>query len=345
MALVALLLDRCTAWAQPQTDNVLEEHSGASWTRQPIRPLVYEKPPAGLSTPGVLMPHAGDYVSSERNYYEIVYMPLQTRIYVYDRKLRPATSKEVQAHMTVRPASQAGEQKVAFQYVPQPPGSTEQDYLTANFDAGPLQGSDVSISFELSRLTETAVLSPYYAHFNIRPYIAKASVIPADKDAIDRQRICPVTGAPLGSRGAVVKIYVAEFPLFLSGEDCIGAVAQSPQRYVPQAPRRRYSIRRVLPFGSLASVFQARPEPVLPGGKLGSFFFRQRHQEPLAGGLDSSNCIMQSLNLSQSAHPSHCVHIALGGTGFTARSAQSAFSAGPISCNSDGDLPWAWQMR
>jgi hypothetical protein len=236
LALVAFVLCGCPAWAQPQTDNILDEHSGASWTRQPIRPLVNDRPPAGLSTPGVLMPHAGDYVSSDKNYYEIVYMPLQTRVYVFDRKLRPATAKEFHAQMTMRPASQADGQKVDFQFVPQPQGSTEQDYLSANFDARPLQGKEVSVSFELSRLLETAVLSPYYAHFNIRPYIAKASVIPADKDAIDRQRICPVTGAPLGSRGPAVKIFVAEYPLYLSGVDCIGAVAQAPQRFVPQAP-------------------------------------------------------------------------------------------------------------
>ena len=36
-----------------------------------------------------LTPHGGEYVSTETNYYEVVYMPLQTRIYLFDNKLKP----------------------------------------------------------------------------------------------------------------------------------------------------------------------------------------------------------------------------------------------------------------
>ncbi len=138
--------------------------------------------------------------------------------------------------MTVQMPNQPGPQKVQFQYVPVPQGSTEQDFVAANFDIRPLQDQEASITLELNRLTDTVVLSPYYAHFSVRPYLAKALVTSADKDAIARQGRCPVTRAPLGSRGAVVKVYIAEFPLYLSGDDCIAAVAQAPQRFVPQAP-------------------------------------------------------------------------------------------------------------
>jgi len=40
----------------------------------------------------------------------------------------------------------------------------------------------------------------------------------------------------LGSRGTVVKLYVTDIPLYLSGEDCIAAVKEAPQKFVPQAP-------------------------------------------------------------------------------------------------------------
>lgn len=241
LALFAILICRLAVADGQQTDNNLDEHSGANWARQPIRPLEIEKTPDGLPTPSVLMPHAGDYVSSERYYYELVYMPLQTRIYAYDRRFRPVGAKDVRAVMTVQ--LQSGPQKVAFEYVPQPQGSTEQDYVAANFDARPLLGQALSLTFELQRLADRVVLSPYYAHFNIRPYLAKALVTPGDKDAIARQGKCPVTGAPLGSRGPVVKIYVAEYPLYLSGDDCIAAVSQAPQRFVPHAPPPPISVR------------------------------------------------------------------------------------------------------
>ena len=53
-----------------------------------------------------------------------------------------------------------------------------------------------------------------------------------------RQRVCPVSGQVLGSRGPVVKLYIADYPLYLSGEDCIAAVKQSPEKYLPHPLRR-----------------------------------------------------------------------------------------------------------
>ena len=37
----------------------------------------------------LLTPHGGEYISTDANYYEVVYMPLQTRIYLFDSDLKP----------------------------------------------------------------------------------------------------------------------------------------------------------------------------------------------------------------------------------------------------------------
>jgi hypothetical protein len=234
VALFALFF--CQSIAHGQSgDPLLGDVRGAGWGRTPYNKAT-GRPSGPLPTPGSLLPHAGDYVSNETNYYEIVYMPLQTRIYVYDKKFRPMSAQEARAQMTLRLGMQASQQKLPFQFVSQPAGASDQDYLAANIDLRPLQGKAVSVTLELSYNAETSVMSPYYAHFDIRPYVAKALVTPADDEPISRQAKCPVTGAPLDSRGHVVKVYVAEFPLFLSSEDCIAAVKQNPQRFVPQAP-------------------------------------------------------------------------------------------------------------
>jgi hypothetical protein len=207
---------------------------GAAWGRTPYNRHI--EPSGPLPIPGTLLPHAGDYVSNDANYFELVYMPVQTRIYLYDRKFRPISARDLHAKMTLQLPWEAAPRQVPFQFVPLPAGATEQDFVAAPFDVRPLQGKDISITFELSVLANTATLTPHYDHFNIRPYFAKASLTAADQDAIARQRICPVTGTPLGSRGQVVKLFVAEFPLYVSGEDCIAAVKAAPQRFVPQAP-------------------------------------------------------------------------------------------------------------
>jgi len=185
-----------------------------------------------------LTPHGGEYVSTETNYYEIVYMPLQTRIFLFDSKLKPLSARDVHAQMIVQLPMEKVPQQVPFQYVPMPPGVPEQDYVAAQFDIRPLEGKETSITLEFSGLSDrhypTASFTPYYPRFSVRPYVAKVLLTEADREGIVRQQVCPVTGVPLGSRGPVVKLYIAEHPLYVSGEECLAAVKEAPQRFLPQ---------------------------------------------------------------------------------------------------------------
>ena len=80
-----------------------EDFSGAKWSRKPITKLSDgTEPPGTLPTPGKILPHAGDYISNEKNYFEIVYMPLQTRIYAYSKKFKPVSAEDVRAQMTLQ---------------------------------------------------------------------------------------------------------------------------------------------------------------------------------------------------------------------------------------------------
>ena len=35
-------------------------------------------------------------------------------------------------------------------------------------------------------------------------------------------------------KGPIVKLYIADYPLYLAGEDCIAAVEKSPENYLPR---------------------------------------------------------------------------------------------------------------
>ena len=191
-----------------------------------------------LPAPATLLPHAGDYVSTEKNYYEVVYMPFQTRIYLYDEKFNPITAKDLHATMTLQFPLEPAARQLVFQFVPKSPGATEQDFVAAAMDIRPLQDKETSVTLEFSGLSasSTATFAPHYDHFAIRPYVVQAALLEADRDAAKAQRTCPVTGAALGSRGPIVKVYVTDIPLYLCGEDCIAAVKESPRKFVPQAP-------------------------------------------------------------------------------------------------------------
>ena len=69
-----------------------------------------------------------------------------------------------------------------------------------------------------------------------RPYVAQVLLRKVDAPAVLRQRICPVSGDVLGSRGRVVKVLIGEYPLYLCGEDCLAAVQQEPQKFLPPPP-------------------------------------------------------------------------------------------------------------
>jgi hypothetical protein len=184
-----------------------------------------------------LTPHGGEYLSTETNHYEIVYMPLQTRIYLFDKKMKPVSARNVHVQMSLTLPSESAPRRIPFQYVAMPAGVAEQDYVVAVFDMRQLKEGEIPITFQLSGLSDrqhpTASFTPVVSPSKIRPYVARVLPTEADQDAATRQRVCPVTGQVLGSRGPAVKVYIADFPLYLSGEDCIPAVQQAPEKFLP----------------------------------------------------------------------------------------------------------------
>ena len=238
MALVACLVAASAAFGQSSGMGGGRHGGGrgsASDSNSESRP-VYKAPPTLVA----LTPHGGVYVRTETNHYEVVYMPLQTRIYLFDDKQKPQSARDVHAQMTLQMSGESAPRRIPFQYVLLPPGTTEQDYVVAPLDIRPLEDKEISITLEFSGLPDrknpTASFTPYYPHFSIRPYVAKVLLTEADRDGIARQRICPVSGVPLGSRGPITKLYLADFPLYVAGDDCIAAVEEAPEKFLPHPP-------------------------------------------------------------------------------------------------------------
>ena len=199
----------------------------------------------------VLTPHGGEYLTTKTNHYEIVYMPLQARIYLFDDKMQPLTARDVHAQMSLNLPRQNVPQKIPFQYVAMPAGVTEQDYVVAAFDFRQLPDKETPITLEFSGLPDshkflglwdrhagTASFTPSFSPSKIRPYVARVLLTEADREGFRRQMLCPVSGKMLGTERPAIKLYIADYPLYLSGEDCIAAVKQSPEKYLPNPLRR-----------------------------------------------------------------------------------------------------------
>jgi hypothetical protein len=186
----------------------------------------------------VLTPHGGQCLATEANYIEIVYLPLQIRVYLFDKDLNPLAIGGLRAKMSMQLPNGNPTGPISFQPAALPPGVAGQDYLVASFDLSQLD-RETAISVELFDLPDrkgtSAVFTPLFTRSKIRPYVVQVLATEAiDREGVMRQRICRVSGDLLGSKGPVVKVPIGDFPLYVCCEKCIDAVRQAPERYLPQ---------------------------------------------------------------------------------------------------------------
>jgi hypothetical protein len=200
-----------------------------------------------LPQPPALMPHGGECLTNKNIHYELVYMPLQARLYLFDEDMKPLPARDVHAQMSLNVPPQHTPQKIPFRYVATARGVPEQDCLVAVFDFRQLPDQDTPISFEFSGLPDsqkflgiwdrhngTASFKPSFRPSKIRPYVARVMLTEADQAGFRRQQVCPVSGRMLGIDQQAVKVYIGDYPLYLASEDCVAAVRQSPEKYLPR---------------------------------------------------------------------------------------------------------------
>jgi Cu(I)/Ag(I) efflux system membrane fusion protein len=69
------------------------------------------------------------------------------------------------------------------------------------------------------------------------PADALAGLSPEDRALAQRQKLCPVTGKPLGSMGTPARANARGTPVFLCCDGCKGALARDPEKYLAKLPK------------------------------------------------------------------------------------------------------------
>ena len=64
-----------------------------------------------------------------------------------------------------------------------------------------------------------------------------AKLPPADRELAAKQKICPVSGQPLGSMGVPCKVTVKSRDVFLCCQGCEDALKKNPDDYLAKLPR------------------------------------------------------------------------------------------------------------
>ncbi len=188
--------------------------------------------PAGNPTP-----HGGRISVAGPLRFEVVYLPQEIRVYLYDASNRPISARGAagQVAMTVQ-----GNEKVyryPLAHVATGAGSRIQDYLAATVNVSRIKDGDMTVAFELTnlprrdlpraRFTQTFALS--------KIPVTLAALNEADRAGIARQKVCPVMGGRLGGMGTPVKVLLGDQPIYLCCKGCLGKIQKNPAAYLPKS--------------------------------------------------------------------------------------------------------------
>jgi len=177
---------------------------------------------------------------------EVVYRQKEIRIYVYSPDLQPKSVKDAKGKIAIQANKGAHVDGVPLTYVAPPAGSDkQQDYLAATVDPAKVKDGSTKVTFSL----ENVPLSPRpkitfnqtFALSKEKPQVTVATLDESDKKGISRQKVCPVTGARLGSMGDPIKVLIDGKPLYLCCQGCVAKVKNDPKTYVAKAGQLRQS--------------------------------------------------------------------------------------------------------
>jgi len=205
-------------------------------TEQRPAPSDVDRSDAPPPPQSLLTPHCGQYLTTPTDTYEVVFTLFQLRVYAYDKAMRPQNAKHLRVQLTLTVPGEDDVRRIPFQYVAASAGSGEQAYLAASFDFARLGDKEVPLMLEFFSpdRRHPVSFSPLFTRGSLRPYVAHVEATEADRNRMAQQRVCPVSGDALGSKGQTVKILVGEHPLYLCSKECIVAVKRSPEKYLPQ---------------------------------------------------------------------------------------------------------------
>jgi hypothetical protein len=183
-------------------------------------------------------PHGGQVTKIESLSLEVVYRPREVRVYL-DSLPDLASAKEVTGEMVTQAHGNLPSHRYPLRYVARPAGSKQQCYLAAAVDLSKVRSGDMQVEFNLENLPlpnhSKVTFAQTFALSTAKPQVTLAPLSESDRAGIARQKVCPVTGAVLGSMGDPVKVLVGGEPLYLCCEGCVAKVRSSPEKYLAKA--------------------------------------------------------------------------------------------------------------
>lgn len=181
-------------------------------------------------------PHGGQVTATRWHFFEVVYAPQESRVYIYSPSQTPLHARAVKGQMTLQVQSSTQ----SFRYpVKQATDDAGVVYLSVPVDVSRVRDGDMRVTFELDKLPFREEPKASFAQtFALSTPSLAVTVVPitaADQALVDAQRTCPVMDVGLADHGEPIKLAVGEQTLFVCCEGCVDQVRSSPGEFVQKA--------------------------------------------------------------------------------------------------------------
>jgi YHS domain-containing protein len=168
-------------------------------------------------------PHGGSLKQTGNLQIETIVSQGGLQMFVYDESGKAVSVDRCRGAVSVRVEGNA--KRYRYDLLPDGKGA-----LTAPVNLSQLAGRQIDVDVQLVGITSSTV------SFN------EVASVPASEQqlaaaAIARQKICPVSGKPLGSMGDPVAVEVNGQKLFVCCAGCVNAVESDPAKYAAGRPK------------------------------------------------------------------------------------------------------------
>lgn len=148
------------------------------------------------------------------------------RLFVYDAKGQPVDVSNARGLATLRIAGDA--KRYRYDLFADTDANKTAKSLGIAVDLSRIAGRQVEIDFQLVGVPEAGRAPLRFRHAAMVP-MAKQQLAAA---AIAEQKVCPVSGEPLGSMGEPIAVEVGGKTVYVCCKGCIDAVKANPAKYV-----------------------------------------------------------------------------------------------------------------
>lgn len=180
---------------------------------------------ASHATPGVSAgPHGGSVRQAGAVQVETVVSQGGIQLFVYDRSGQPVSADQGRGAASLRVAGNA--KRYRYDLLPDGKGG-----LTAPVNLSKIAGRQIELDIQLVGIPGVRGRVTYQEVANVPPSEEQLAAA-----AIARQKICPVSGKPLGSMGQPVAVDVDGGKVYVCCAGCADAVTANPAKYAAGRP-------------------------------------------------------------------------------------------------------------